>query len=97
MDTIQELERKLALAKQAMPPEDEWMPRVSTGIIIDLQSSQGNVFYIWGLCQKLAHDYLDDWEVDEFNKEVSLNGGKSYQQILDACQRWFGLIYIKSE
>jgi hypothetical protein len=95
METIAKLEEKLAFAKKAQALTKEYMPRVYTDIVIDLRGPQGNIHCIIGLCKRLAREYLEKWEEDIFTQETRLDNGKSYQQLLDTCQRWFGLIYIR--
>jgi hypothetical protein len=67
--------------------------RVPTCEIIDLQSPDGNIYYIMGLCQRLAREYaMPQKEYDEFEKE--LHRLRSYEERLDHCQKWFGLAYV---
>ena len=90
MDTISSLEKKLAAARKQRSATDS--ARFPTGVVIDLSGPEGNVFYILGTCNRLARDFgLDGQEVKTFKEELL---GKNYQQILDICQRWFGLIYL---
>lgn len=93
MNTITELQKKLdlALAGEAKA-EGAIYP---TGIIIDLNSPEGNVFYIMGLCQKLFHQLeLSDEEYQRYFKECQ-NG--YYKDVLEISRRWFGFIYINEE
>ncbi len=88
MQNILQLETTLKQAKNKLNALDKISPRIKTDIIIDLQSPEGNIFYIMGLCNWLAKKYnLTDWSLTNYKK---LN----YQQILDICQKQFGLIYI---
>lgn len=67
--------------------------RVPTCEIIDLQSPDGNIFYIMGLCQRLAREHLlPQQEYEKFEKK--LNRLRSYDERLDLCQKWFGLVYV---
>lgn len=90
MDTIAELQKKLKMATAAEAKAEGAL--YPTGIIIDLNSPEGNVFYIMGLCQKLFRQLgLGDEEYNRYFKECQ-NG--YYKDVLEISRRWFGLIYI---
>jgi hypothetical protein len=89
METINSLKKKLRAIKKNQNKINS--ARIPTRIVIDLLSPQGNVFYILWLCNQLARDYLDDAEIDIFKSELK---DKNYNQILDICQQWFGLVYL---
>jgi hypothetical protein len=89
MQTIAELQKtlKMAMAGEAAAEGAKY----STGIIIDLQSPEGNVFYILGLCQDLFRKLgiTDEWPA--FYKECRAG---YYKDVLAIARRWFGFIYI---
>lgn len=88
MANILELEDMLEKARKQQGALDKISPRMETGIVIDLKSPDGNVFFILGLCNRLAKQYhVSDWKTPNYTK---LN----YKEILDICQKQFGLIYI---
>lgn len=90
METIAELQKKLNLATAAETKADGAL--YPTGIIIDLNSPEGNVFYIMGLCQRLFRQLaLGDDEYQHYFKECQ-NG--YYKDVLEISHRWFGFIYI---
>lgn len=92
MDNIATLERKLAACKKQ--ENIRLSARVPSGVIIDLSSPEGNIYYIMGVCQRLAHDYkLPDEEFAQY--ETELNRIRKYDDRLAHCQKWFGLIYLK--
>ncbi len=71
-------------------------PRYPTKIQINLDGATGNIHYVLGLCHHIMRELkLGDQERQEFENDTRLDGSKDYQQILDTCQNWFGLIYVK--
>lgn len=71
-------------------------PRYPTKIQIRLDGATGNVHYVLGVCRHIMRELeLGYQERQEFANDTRLDGSKDYQQILDTCQNWFGLIYIK--
>ena len=65
METIESLERKLARAKEHEPVEAKY----PTGIVIDTREPEGNVFYLFGVANKLLKQLaLSDEEIAEFKK-----------------------------
>lgn len=90
MQTIKDLEQKLKLAKAAAEKAEGSLYK--TNIIIDLQSPEGNVFYIMGLCQQLF-DRLGLGH-DEYKKYYKECVKGYYKDVLEISRRWFGFIYL---
>jgi hypothetical protein len=91
MDNITTLERKLAACKAGQA--SICTAKYPTGIVIDLKGPEGNVFYILGVCKRLCRDCrLSADEIAEYDQ--GQKQCQSYDQILDHCQKWFGLVYI---
>ena len=66
MDTIDNLERKLARAKKLKPVEAKY----PTGLVIDTKGPQGNVFYLFGVANDLVRKLaLSDEEKAQFIQE----------------------------
>lgn len=66
-----------------------------TNLKIDILGPCGNVHYIIGVCKRMAHQLqLSESQITQFIEETKLDGSKTYDEILDTCQEWFGLIYI---
>ena len=92
METIESLERKLARAKEHEPVEAKY----PTGIVIDTRGPEGNVFYLFGVANKLLKQLaLPDDEIAEFKKERDAQ--TSYQGHQDLMRRWFGIVFIGAE
>lgn len=71
-------------------------PRYPTQIQICLSGPTGNIHYVLATCRKIARELgLSEQEQSEFANDTRLDGSKTYQQLLDTCQEWFGLIYKK--
>jgi hypothetical protein len=89
MQTVSELQKTLKQAMAAEAAADG--ARFQTGIIIDLASPEGNVFYIMGLCQRLFKQYgiADEWK--NYYNEVRKG---YYKEVLEISRKWFGFIYI---
>lgn len=51
METIEALERKLYTARRAAPNA-----KYPTGLVIDLSRPEGNIFYLMGVCNRLARE-----------------------------------------
>jgi hypothetical protein len=93
MDNIITLERKLAACRKQQKTTSE--AKYPSGVVIDLLAPEGNTFAILGICKDLARQYdLSPEEIAEFNHETRLDGTVGYAQILDQCQKWFGLVYM---
>jgi hypothetical protein len=103
-DTIISLEQKLTAARKAQMA-DNTTPRTNpnltpevryqSDIVIDLTTPDGNIFYILGLCNRLCQKYgLSPTEIAEFKSATIPCAGKTYNQLLDHCHHWFGLIYL---
>lgn len=92
METIESLERKLARAKKREPVEAKY----PVNLIIDTRGPQGNVFYLFGVANKLIRELaLSDEEKAQFNQERDAQ--TSYQGHLDVMRKWFGIIFIGAE
>ena len=91
MQTIMELENKLKLAKAAASEKIEGA-LFQTGIIIDLDSPEGNVFHIMGICARLF-DQLG-LSHDEYKKYFNECRNGYYKDILEISRRWFVFIYL---
>jgi len=64
-----------------------------TGIVIDLKSPQGNVFYLMGLANRLMQELgLSAEEITEFKHEQS--SATTYQAHLALLRKWFGIVFI---
>ena len=93
MENISTLERKLAAAKAQQDATAN--ARYPSEVVIDLGGPEGNVYYVLGICNRLARQYgLSPDEIASYKHDTRLDGGLGYGQILDACQKWFGLVYI---
>ena len=92
MDTVETLERKLVRARQHEPEGAKY----PTGIIIDTRGPEGNVFYLFGVANKLLKQLaLSDEEIAEFKQERDEQ--TSYQGHLELMRKWFGIIFIGAE
>lgn len=61
-----------------------------TGIVIDLKSPQGNVFYLMGLANRLIRELgLSSEEIAEFKQEQA--SATTYQAHLALLRKWFGI------
>jgi len=64
-----------------------------TGIVIDLKSPQGNVFYLMGLANRLIKELgLSAEEVAEFKREQA--SATTYQAHLAILRNWFGIVFV---
>lgn len=64
-----------------------------TGIVIDLKSPQGNVFYLIGLANKLAWEQgLPAEEMAEFKRDLS--NATTYHAHLSLLRTWFGVVFV---
>lgn len=64
-----------------------------TGIVIDLKSPQGNVFYLMGLANRLIRELgLSAEEIAEFKREQA--SATTYQAHLNLLRKWFGIVFI---
>lgn len=90
MNTIETLKQKLKQAEAC--DKDITDVKYPTGIVIDLSSYQGNVFFITGMARHILHQLsADASEYEEYKKECE---HKCYKEILEISRRWFGFIYI---
>ena len=66
-----------------------------TGIIIDLKSPQGNVFYLMGLANRLIRELdLSSEEIAEFKQEQSC--ATTYHAHLNLLRKWFGIVFVNN-
>ena len=64
-----------------------------TGIVIDLKSPQGNVFYLMGLSKRLIMELcLSTEEIADFKREQT--SATTYQAHLNLLRKWFGIVFI---
>ncbi len=64
-----------------------------TGIVIDLKSPQGNVFYLMGLANRLMRKLgLSAEEIAEFKREQA--SATTYQAHLNLLRKWFGVVFV---
>ncbi len=64
-----------------------------TGIIIDLKSPQGNVFYLMRLANRLLRELgLSAEEIAEFKHEQS--SATTYHAHLNLLRKWFGIVFV---
>jgi hypothetical protein len=69
METIETLKQKLQRAEQHRPAEAKY----PTDLMIDIRGPQGNVFYLFGIADKLTRQLaLSDEEINEFKQERDL-------------------------
>ena len=67
-----------------------------TGIVIDLKSPQGNVFYLIGLANRLMRELgLSTEEIAEFKREQS--SATTYNAHLTLLRKWFGIEFLDSD
>ena len=67
-----------------------------TGIVIDLKSPQGNVFYLIGLANRLIKELgLSAEEIAEFKQEQA--SATTYQDHLSLLRKWFGIVFIEND
>ena len=64
-----------------------------TGIVIDLKSPQGNVFYLMGLANRLIRELgLSTEEIAEFKRELFI--ANTYHDHLNLLRKWFGIVFV---
>ena len=64
-----------------------------TGIVIDLKSPRGNVFYLMGLANRFMRELgLSAEEIAEFKREQA--SATTYQAHLNLLRKWFGIVFI---
>lgn len=92
-DTLEHILKIANLAQEAKNNLPEAL--YPTDIVINLNGPKGNVFAILGICNetalKLGLSYI---EILKFKSEALEK--EKYEDILNVCQRWFGLIYIRN-
>ena len=68
--------------------------KYSTGIVIDLKSPQGNVFYLMGLANRLIRELgLSAEEIAEFKREQA--SATKYNEHLAILRKWFGIVFLE--
>lgn len=64
-----------------------------TGIVIDLKSPQGNVFYLMGLANRLIRELgLSVEEIAEFKRKQT--SATTYLAYLALLRKWFGIVFV---
>ena len=67
-----------------------------TGIVVDLKSPQGNVFYLMGLANRLIRELgLSVEEIAEFKQEQA--SATTSQTHLTLLRKWFGIVFVDSD
>ena len=67
--------------------------KYQTGIVIDLKSPQGNVFYLMGLANRLIKELgLSAEEIAEFKRELFI--ANTYHDHLNLLRKWFGIVFV---
>ncbi len=71
------------------------MAKYPTGIVVDLKSPQGNVFYLIELANRLVRELgLSAEEITEFKREQA--SATTYQAHLTLLRKWFGIAFIRN-
>ena len=69
------------------------MAKYPTGIVIDLKSPQGNIFYLIGLANRLIREHgLSAEEITELKQEQA--SATTYQTHLTLLRKWFGIVFV---
>lgn len=69
------------------------MVKYPTGIKIDLKGPNGNVFYLFGLVNRLAKELaLSAEEIAEFKREQA--SATTYHAHLAILRKWFGVVFV---
>ena len=64
-----------------------------TGIVINLKSPQGHVFYLMGMANRLMRELgLSAEEIAEFKREQA--SAKTYNEHLAILRKWFGILFV---
>ncbi len=67
-----------------------------TGIVINLKSPQGNVFYLMGLANRLIRELgLSAEEIAEFKREQA--SATTYNEHLNLLRKWFGIVFVGND
>ena len=67
-----------------------------TGIVIDLKSPQGNVFYLMGLANRLIRELgLSAEEIAKFKREQA--SATTYNAHLAILRKWFGIVFVGND
>ena len=89
MEMIDALERKLHVARRGVPGA-----KYQTGLVIDLNGPAGNIFYLMGVCNRLARELgLSAQLKREYETEINSVG--DYQSRLTIMQKWFGIVFVE--
>lgn len=89
METIDALERELRAARRGVPGT-----KYQTGLAIDLNGPAGNIFYLMGVCNRLARELgLSEQLKREYETEI--NSAGDYQSRLAIMQKWFGIVFVE--
>ena len=89
METIDALERKLYAARRGVPGA-----RYQTGLVIDLNGPAGNIFYLMGVCNRLARELGLSAQL-KHEYETEINSANDYQSRLTVMQKWFGIVFVE--
>ena len=89
METIDALERKLHVARRGVPGA-----RYQTGLVIDLNGPTGNIFYLMGVCNRLARELGLSAQLKR-EYETEINSANDYQSRLTIMQKWFGIVFVE--
>ena len=89
METIDALERKLYTARRGVPGA-----KYQTGLVIDLNGPAGNIFYLIGVCNRLAREL---GLLTQLKREckTEINSADDYQSRLTVMQKWFGIVFVE--
>ena len=92
------LVQMVALLKATQRNEIPNIPNAKypTGIVINLKSPQGNVFYLMGLANRLIRKLgLSAEEIAEFKQEQT--SATTYQAHLALLRKWFGIVFVRDK
>ena len=88
---VQMVARHKAYQRNEMPVIPN--AKYPTGIVIDLKSPQGNVFYLIGLANRLIRELgLSAEEIADFKQEQA--SATTYQAHLAFLRKWFGILFV---
>ena len=91
---VQMVARHKAHQRNEMPMTPN--AKYPTGIVIDLKSPQGNVFYLMGLANRLIRELgLSTEEIAEFKQEQA--SATTYNAHLAILRKWFGILFIEND
>ena len=91
---VQMVARLKATQRKDMPTIPN--AKYPTGIVIDLKSPQGNIFYLMGLANRLTRELdLSAEEIAEFKQEQA--SATTYQAHLAILRKWFGIVFVGND